>query len=331
MADQALRLRQLQAAARIAEQERRKRDVKLVSAAGVGAALAPPEKRTGAASSTPTMRTRRRRARVIAVTSGKGGVGKTVITANLALSFAMSNRRVMLLDADFGLANLDVVLGLSPKGNIRDVVFGQAGIGDVIIEGPEGLRLIPAGSGIRALADLTQLQVKGIFDEAVGYDESVDVFLIDTAAGIAAGVAGILLSADEVVIVAEPEPTAVLDAYAVIKTLVSKRPDASVYVVANCVSSEEQGLTVFSNLQTVAARFLSKELVYLGSIPQDPRVADAVRSRKPSLTEFPNCCFSIAIRKLARTLDRLDRKEDRLGGGISGFFSRMLNGDVLDA
>ncbi|MBN2208828.1 MAG: MinD/ParA family protein [Candidatus Coatesbacteria bacterium] len=325
MTDQALKLRQLAAL------QRRKRDMTLASAVGVGDAHAPPEKRMGAASSTRAMRTRRRRARVIAVTSGKGGVGKTVITANLALSFAMSDRRVMLLDADFGLANLDVVLGLSAKTNIRDVVFGEASIGDVIVEGPEGLRLIPAGSGIRALADLTQSQVRSIFDEAVSYDESVDVFLIDTAAGIAAGVAGIILSADEVVIVAEPEPTAVLDAYAVIKTLVSKRRDASVYVVANCVASEEQGLTVFSNLQTVAARFLSKELIYLGSIPEDPRLVEAVRVRRPSLIEFPNSVFSVAIRKLARTLDGLDGKEARLRGGISGFFSRMLDRDVSDA
>lgn len=269
-------------------------------------------------------------ARVIAVTSGKGGVGKTVITANLALSYAMAGKRVMLLDADFGLANLDIVLGLSTERNIREVVAGEASIGDIIIEGPEGLRLIPAGSGIRALADLTQPQVASLLDEALCYDEEVDMFFVDTAAGIAAGVAGILLSADEVIIVAEPEPTAVLDAYAVIKTLVSRRPNAGAYVVANCVASEEQGLTVFKNLQTVATRFLNKELTYLGSVPFDPRLRDAVRLRRPSLIEFPNSVFSIAIRKLARTIDRLDSKEDQLGGGISGFFNRMLEGGGAD-
>ncbi len=309
MNDQALKLRQLVA------HERRKsaaHDASLATGPLAGALVAERAERPGA--------------RVIAVTSGKGGVGKTVITANLAVSYAISGKRVMLLDADFGLANLDVVLGLSAERNIRDVVSGEATIGDIIIEGPEGLRLVPAGSGIRALADLTQSQVTGLLDEVLGYDEQVDVFLIDTAAGIAAGVAGILLSAGEVIIVAEPEPTAVLDAYAVIKTLVSRRPDASVYVVANCVVSDEQGLTVFKNLQTVAERFLDKQLVYLGSVPLDPRLKDAVKIRKPSLTEFPNSQFSIAIRKLARTIDRLDNNEDQLGGGISGFFSRMLSG-----
>ena len=309
MNDQALKLRQLVA------HERRKsaaHDTSLAVGPLAGPHMA---ERTG-----------RPGARVMAVTSGKGGVGKTVITANLALSYAMAGKRVMLLDADFGLANLDVVLGLSAERNIRDVVSGEASIGDIIIEGPEGLKLIPAGSGIRALADLTQSQVVGLLDEVLCYDEQVDVFLIDTAAGIAAGVAGVLLSAGEVIIVAEPEPTAVLDAYAVIKTLVSRRPDASVYVVTNCVVSDEQGLTVFRNLQTVAERFLDKELTYLGSVPLDPRLKDAVRLRRPSLIEFPNSVFSIAIRKLARTIDRLDSKEGQLGGGISGFFSGMLGG-----
>jgi len=250
-------------------------------------------------------------ARAVAITSGKGGVGKTVITANLALSFAMDGKRVMLLDADFGLAN-------------RDVVSGNSRIADVIVEGPEGVRLIPAGSGVRSLANLSQSQVTSLLDEAFGYDEHVDIFLIDTAAGIAAGVAGILLSADEVIIVAQPEPTAVLDAYAVIKTLVADRPDSEIYVVANCVASDQQGLTVFNNLQNVSERFLNKRLIYAGSIPVDARLRDAVKMRKPSLTEFPNSPFAIAIRKLAGTLERADNGENRLNGGISGFFSRMI-------
>jgi len=263
-------------------------------------------------------------ARAVAITSGKGGVGKTVITANLALSFAMDGKRVMLLDADFGLANLDVVLGISAERNIRDVVSGNSRIADVIVEGPEGVRLIPAGSGVRSLANLSQSQVTSLLDEAFGYDEHVDIFLIDTAAGIAAGVAGILLSADEVIIVAQPEPTAVLDAYAVIKTLVADRPDSDIYVVANCVASDQQGLTVFNNLQNVSERFLNKRLIYAGSIPVDARLRDAVKMRKPSLTEFPNSPFAIAIRKLAGTLERADNGENRLNGGISGFFSRMI-------
>ncbi len=306
MSDQALRLRQIVA------HERRKSALDSGSEHGTLAKLALQET------------SRRAGARVVAITSGKGGVGKTVITANLALSFAMDGKQVMLLDADFGLANLDVVLGVSAEQDIRDVVSGKSSIADVIVEGPEGVRLIPAGSGIRSLANLTQSQVTSLLDEVFGYDEHADIFLIDTAAGIAAGVAGILLSADEVIIVAQPEPTAVLDAYAVIKTLVADRPDAEIYIVANCVASDQQGLTVFNNLQNVSERFLSKQLTYAGSIPLDARLKDAVKMRRPSLTEFPNSPFSIAIRKLARTLDRVDNGENRLSGGISGFFSRMI-------
>ena len=310
MNDQAVRLRQL-------AHERRKtarNDTVLASAPLAGSLTEERPERPGA--------------RVLVVTSGKGGVGKTVITANLALSYAMDGKRVMMLDADFGLANLDVVLGLSAEKNIRDVIAGEATIGDIIVEGPEGLRLIPAGSGIRALADLTQSQVTDLLAEVLGYDKQVDVFLIDTAAGIAAGVAGILFSADEVIVVAEPEPTAVLDAYAVIKTLVSQRPNARAYVVVNCVVSDEQGLTVFRNLQAVAERFLDKELIYVGSIPLDPRLKDAVKMRKPNMVEFPNSGFSIAIRKLANKIDRFASNEDKLRGGISGFFSRMLSGGM---
>ncbi|MBN1593856.1 MAG: AAA family ATPase [Candidatus Coatesbacteria bacterium] len=275
-------------------------------------------------------RSRHRGARVLAVTGGKGGVGKTVIAANLALSYAMSGKRVMMLDADFGMANLDVVLGLAADKNIRDVIEGQSTIEDIIVEGPKGLRLIPAGSGIQSLANLTQSQVTALLSDVLNYDEHVDLFIIDTAAGIAGGVAGILYSADEVIIVAEPEPTAVLDAYAVIKTLVSKRPDARTYVTVNCVKSEEQGLIVFKNLESVASRFLEKNLVYLGAIPLDERLKDAVKMRRPSVIEFPNSVFSIAIRKVMAAIDRQSSSEEKLSGGISGFFNRVLNDGMND-
>lgn len=309
MSDQAVRLRQ------IAAQKR--------TEASVLEEDARPSSVSQAVASRPA---RREGARVIAVTSGKGGVGKTVIAANLGLHYAMTGQKVLMLDADFGLANMDVVLGLSAKRNISDVITGEATLSEIILEGPDGLRVIPAGSGIRALANLSQSHVMGLLDEMFGFDSVVDMFIIDTAAGIASGVSGVLLSADEVIVVTQPEPTAVLDAYAVVKTLVADRPDARIYVVANCVVNEEQGQTVFRNLQSVADRFLGKQLLFAGSIPMDPRLVDAVKMRKPGLKAFPNSAFSTAIRQLAREIGDLEDREKKPRSGIYGFFGRMLRG-----
>jgi len=262
---------------------------------------------------------------VIAITSGKGGVGKSVMTANLGLYYAMSGKKVLLLDADFGLANLDVMLGLNAEKNIRDVLLGETSIDDITLQGPEGIRLIPGGNGIRELANLSQSQVTGLMDQMSGFDQDFDVLLIDTAAGIAEGVSGVLLEADVVIVVTQPEPTAVLDAYAIIKTLAADRPGTPAFVVANRVQSEQQGSTVFNNLQNVAGRFLGVKLDFAGSIPEDSSLRESIRLRRPSLLEFPESNFSKAVGRIATTISRLLSEKERPGRGIGRFWSRIIS------
>ena len=262
--------------------------------------------------------------RVIAITSGKGGVGKTVLAANLGVFCQTVGKRVVILDADFGLANLDVVLGISAERNIRDVLFGELPIEQVMVEGPRGVRVIPAGSGIRALANLSEDQVLGLLHKLLAHNKLFDILLVDTAAGISSEVSSVLLASDEVIIVTQAEPTAVLDAYAVIKTIATDRPETRVFVVANCVKDEAQGRNVFENLSTVSRRFLGMDLSYAGSVPLDSHIQLAVKMRRPSLIAFPDSASSVAIRSVAKRL--LDSDGDAGEDAIGRFWTRLLRG-----
>ena len=248
-----------------------------------------------------------RGSRVVAVTSGKGGVGKTNVVANLSVNLSELGKKVVVLDADFGLASIDVLLGLTPRYHLGHVLFGDKTLADIMIPGPEGIRIIPASSGLQRMSELTLAQRNHLVECLQGLDAETDYFIIDTAAGISRNVIHFLLSAQEVIVVSAPEPTAIVDAYAVIKIILAEDREKQIQVLINSVEKAEEAHEVFCQINSVVKRFLSREIDYLGHIERDSHVPKAVRSQTVVTHRFPNAPASRCFRDLAR---RMLQKED---------------------
>ena len=245
-----------------------------------------------------------RRARVIAVTSGKGGVGKSNVAVNLALELAARGRRVTLLDADLALANADVLLGLNPQYHLGHVLAGQQSLDEVIVDAGRGVRLIPGGSGVEELANLSREDHSRLVAELRAMEDASDYMVVDTAAGIAGNVTGVLRAAAEAVIITTPDPTAVVDAYAMIKVLHQHSPSKPVRVIVNNVIGIGEAEQIFAQLRSAAVRFLQHEIEYLGTIPHDPELVDAVREQVPVVEYAPETAASRAFRLIAKHLDQ---------------------------
>lgn len=241
-------------------------------------------------------------ARVIAVTSGKGGVGKTSFTSNLALELAASGKKVVVLDADLGLANTDIMLGLNPKYNLSHVVRGQKSLKEIMVEVGPNFRLIPASSGVTELADLNEYETKRILSEFMAVDKDADIFLIDTAAGIAKNVINFLISADEVVLFSTKEPTSITDAYALVKTVVHQKKDAKIKLVVNMCASAAEAQKIADKLANVCLRFLGVDIEYIGYVLADPLVSQAIVKRKPLVELFPSSKAAKCIKGLSRKI-----------------------------
>jgi flagellar biosynthesis protein FlhG len=260
--------------------------------------------------------------RIIAVTSGKGGVGKTNVVANLAANLAEMGKKVVVLDADFGLANLDVLLGLTPRFHLGHVLFGNKTLSEIIVDAPNGFRVIPASSGLQRLSELTLGQRNHLVESFASFDRDTDFFMIDTAAGISRNVTHFLRSAHEVVVVSDPEPTAIVDAYAVVKIILAEQPDKQVRVLINSVQSEGEARDVFRQINSVVKRFLNREVEYLGHIERDPHVPQAVRSQVLVSQRYPNSPASRCFRVLARAVAR---QESSLPSADSLVWEKLLN------
>ncbi len=241
--------------------------------------------------------------RTLAVTSGKGGVGKTNVAVNLALEWAALGRRLTLLDADLALANADVLLGLNPQYHLGHVLQGLRSLEEVIIEVAYGLRLIPGGSGVEELANLAGQQHTRLIGELQTLEAAADCMIIDTAAGLAENVTGVLHAADEVIIVTTPDPTAVVDAYAVIKVLHQHNPAQPLLLIVNDVVGIGDAQRIFTQLQTAVTRFLGRKLTLLGTIPRDAQLAEAVRAQVPVVLYAPDAPASRSIRLIAKQLE----------------------------
>jgi flagellar biosynthesis protein FlhG len=240
--------------------------------------------------------------KIIAVTSGKGGVGKTNVVANLAVSLSEMGKKVVVLDADFGLANIDVLLGLTPRFHLGHVIFGNKTLTEIMIQGPKGIQIIPASSGLQRLSELTLEQRNHLVESFAGLDSDTDYLIIDTAAGISRNVIHFLLSAQDVIVVSAPEPTAIVDAYAVIKIILMEEPKKSVSVLINSAGNEDEAKEVFLQINSVVKRFLSREVGYLGHIELDSHVLQAVRSQVLVTHQYPNAPASRCFRQLARCI-----------------------------
>ena len=244
------------------------------------------------------------RTKILAVTSGKGGVGKTNVVANLAVSLSELGKKVVVLDADFGLANIDVLLGLTPRFHLGHVLFGNKTLSEIMVQGPRGIRIIPASSGLQRLSELTPEQREHLVESFALLDTDTDFFIIDTAAGISHNVIHFLLAAHEVIVVSAPEPTAIVDAYAVIKIILAEDPSKIIHVLINSVQREAEAKEVFAQINSVVNRFLSCEISYLGHIERDSHVPQAVRSQVLVTHMYPEAPASRCFRHLARTIAR---------------------------
>jgi flagellar biosynthesis protein FlhG len=232
--------------------------------------------------------------RTIAVTSGKGGVGKTNLSCNLGIQFSKLGRRVVLFDADLGLANLDVVLGASAEYTLQHVLSGERTLSQVVQDGPAGVRYIAGGSGVEAMVNLNGPQLDRFLTELAELERSTDILIFDTGAGIDGTVLTFLQAADECLLVATPDPASITDAYATAKALWARRPDATIRVILNMVTDDAQAKAVFAKLRSICEQFLGKSLMYAGHVRQDNRALEYIRRRKP---------YSIADPKLPPSQD----------------------------
>jgi flagellar biosynthesis protein FlhG len=253
-------------------------------------------------------RTRRKRgsdARVISITSGKGGVGKTSIVANLGYAFDRLGKKVLVLDADLGLGNLDVLLGLAPKYNLSHVIMGEKTIEEILIDGPGNMKILPASSGIQELTQLTKDQKIQVFTQLDHLIDSVDVLFIDTAAGISSNVMDFNATAQEIVVVVAPEPTSITDAYALMKVLSLKYSEKVCKLLVNMTTRPEEGREVYRQLHLVTERFLDISIEYLGCIQYDEKVTRGVKNQKIVSELYPDTHASMCFRDLARKISNM--------------------------
>lgn len=242
--------------------------------------------------------------RVVCVASGKGGVGKTSVTVNLALALARLGRRVLVLDADLGLANVDVLLGLHPVYTLADVLDGARTLTEVMLEAPLGVKIIPASSGIKRMAELSPAEHAGVIGAFSELDDHYDVLLVDSAAGISDSVITFARASQEVVVVVCNEPASLTDAYALIKLLSRDYGVPRFHVLANRVGGPREGRELFDKLVKVSDRFLDVTLDYMGAVPEDPQLRKAVQMQQAVFEAFPGARSALAFARLAEGLDR---------------------------
>jgi len=260
--------------------------------------------------------------RVIAVTSGKGGVGKTNVSVNLSAALAAAGERVLLMDADLGLANVDVLLGLSPEFDLQHVINGEKSLDDVVIPGPAGFQLIPASSGVEHMAELTTLQQASLITAFSELKTPIDTLIVDTAAGISGSVVSFAKACQEVIVVVCDEPTSLTDAYALIKVMSTRHGVSRFQMLANMVKDENQGLLLYDKLLNTCDRFLNVGLGYLGAMPFDDQLRAAVKAQQPVVSAYPRSRAAKAMGRIAEKVKAWPEPEH--GTGQLQFFVERL-------
>ena len=264
-----------------------------------------------------------RGAQVIAVASGKGGVGKTLVAVNLATVQAQRGKRVWLLDADFGLANVDVVLGLDVERNLSDVLDGRCELQHTVLQGPEGVQIVPASSGVSRMAALGASECGGLIQAFSELADDADLLLVDTAAGISASVTLFAQAAQHTLVVVCDEPASIVDAYALIKVLVREHGVARIQVLANMVKGPAHGLALFNKLNKVTSKYIEVNLGYAGWVPHDDFLKKALARQTPVVSLYPQSRAATAFGNLASLTDRWEL-EAGASGQVSFFFERAF-------
>jgi flagellar biosynthesis protein FlhG len=263
---------------------------------------------------------------VVAVVSGKGGVGKTMIAVNLAITLSARGHRVVLFDMDMGLANADIVMGVEPGGTWRDVLNGRRRLDEIIVEGPGQVDLVPGVSGVSQMANLSEFERHQLFSSVTALDGRYDVAILDCGAGISRNVVGMAGGADSILVVATPEPTAITDAYAMIKAFAQDQVRAgefagSLGVIVNLSESRREGRDAYERLSEVAARFLHLPVSDYGYVLRDEHVPAAIRQRIPVVIRYPRCSASTCVMASAARLSREIGKPE----AERGLFYRVMN------
>ncbi len=265
--------------------------------------------------------------RVIVISSGKGGVGKSTLALNLSINLCTRGKKVILMDADMGLANLDVMLGLVTKFNIYHIVQQKKSMEEITISGPEGLKIIPGGSGISELANLEDTELKRILVELRKLDGVYDYMIIDTGAGISKSVMSFLLAAEDIIVITTPEPTAITDAYSLVKNVTKNSFAGSIYLVVNKVANDSEGILMAEKFKLVCQKFLSCEIKPLGHIVNEPLIGEGIRRQKAFIQIYPR---STASRNIATIVDRLIEASGQKSpgleakrGGIRSFIEKI--------
>lgn len=267
-------------------------------------------------------------ARIITVTSGKGGVGKSSVSINLALQFRQQGKRVIIFDADFGLANIEVMFGVIPKYTLADLMFKGKELKEIITEGPNGVQFVSGGSGIARLVNLDREQVKRILYKLSELENLADVIIIDTGAGISQSVLEFAAASPEILLVTTPEPTSITDSYALLKALAMNpsfdRSASKVLLVANKVTTAAESKNIFEKLSAVVGRFLNIKLEYLGAVPQDSNITKAIMKQRPVSLEYPNANASKAFAAMEQRLSNGEAYVPHQKKGVSRFFSSVF-------
>jgi flagellar biosynthesis protein FlhG len=275
---------------------------------------------TGDPASSSTLPPLATRHRTIAVTSGKGGVGKSNIVLNTGLALARRGRRVTILDGDLGLASINVLLGVSPRHDLRHVLAGERKLREIVVHGPHGIAIIPAGSGVAELANLDEEDREVLLSQLGEIGAATDFLLIDTGAGISDTVLNLVAASDETIVVTRPEPTALADAYALIKVIVQQEPAYPFHLLINMVRDGQQAGQVFQSLEQILVRFLGYQPGNAGFVVTDPHVAQAVVQQVPFTVLAPSCPAAHGIEALA---DRLLGRPTPAAAGPGGFWTRL--------
>lgn len=268
--------------------------------------------------------------RVVAVTSGKGGVGKTNVSVNLSVALATTGREVMLLDADLGLANVDVLLGLNSGPNLSHVIDGQCSLEEVIVLGPASIKVVPAASGIKRMTSLSAQQHAGLINAFNELSSNLDVLVVDTAAGIQDSVTRFVQAAQEVIVVVCDEPASVTDAYALMKVLHREHGLERFHILSNMARSFQEGRDVYRKLAKVSDRFLNVTLDFLGVIPHDELLRKAVQKQQAVIDAYPRSKAAVAFKKLAQNTDKWP-VPDRARGHLEFFVERLIQASHLEA